>query len=132
MTGCLEIERQYHKRLIFVSVGIRNLGQQAAEFDTEHFIFVDREGRSFDPVDVRSDFNYAPWLLPRSGLIPPGKWRVGWLTSGTGWSVRSPVSRLRRPCRDTPGGFRWEPSHEDDWLGVAGWTGPPLTASSRS
>ena len=80
MTGCLEIERQYHKRLIFVSVGIRNLGQQAAEFDTEHFIFVDREGRSFDPVDVRSDFNYAPWLLPRSGLIPPGKWRVGWLT----------------------------------------------------
>ena len=35
MTGCLEIERQYHKRLIFVSVGIRNLGQQAEELDTE-------------------------------------------------------------------------------------------------
>lgn len=49
-TDCQVIERDFHKRLIFVVVALKNVGKQAVEFDVEHFLFVDRQGRSFDPV----------------------------------------------------------------------------------
>lgn len=79
VTDCSNIEQNVEKDLIFVAVSLRNTRNRPFRFDIENFLLIGRDGRTFDPVDVRSDFDYAPFLLPRAGLIPPGKDRTGWL-----------------------------------------------------
>lgn len=78
-TDCKPLEA-IQKEVILIQVEIQNTSEQAARFNVERFLFEDDDGDVFDPVDVRADFSYSPSLLPRSGLIPPGKSRTGWLT----------------------------------------------------
>lgn len=68
------------KKLILVAVKLTNTSGEPLNFDLESFLLSSQGGAVFDPVDVRADFNYDPFLLPRSGLIPPGKARDGWIT----------------------------------------------------
>ena len=79
-TDCLVIQRDYGGRLLFIEVSLHNTSDAPMRFDIKHFVLVGSDGTTFDPVDVRSQLHHDPSLLSRTGLIPPGAWRTGWLT----------------------------------------------------
>lgn len=76
---CAELTEASGKQLYIFQVVLRNDSESSVEFDVEHFLLVDADGSSVDPVDVRSDFDYPPWLFPPSGLIPPAATRSAYL-----------------------------------------------------
>lgn len=79
ITNCREYELR-GEQLILFAVKLTNTSGEPLNFDLEHFLLSARDGAVFDPVDVRAEFKYDPALLPRSGLIPPGKARAGYVT----------------------------------------------------
>jgi hypothetical protein len=79
VVGCPQIRADLDKELMLVSVYLRNHSDEAVRFEMDRFVATSPTS-SFDPVDVRSDFDYAPFLFPREGLIPPGARKTGWLT----------------------------------------------------
>lgn len=80
VTNCPSIEQRTDKELILVAVVLTNTSDEPLSFNLERFLLSARSGATYDPVDVRADWDYAPVLLPREGLIPPGKSRQGLIT----------------------------------------------------
>jgi hypothetical protein len=45
-----------------------------------NFVLTARDGRTFGPVDARSQAQYPPNFLPETGKVPPRSNLYGWLT----------------------------------------------------
>ena len=84
------------KDLLLVAVKLTDGTKSALSFNLENFLVVTSEGQTYDPVDVRSDYDYAPWLMPRSGLVAPGKSREALYTFDEQGNLRAQVVRLHR------------------------------------
>jgi hypothetical protein len=66
--------------ILFFYVGIRNETHSAHTYRLDNFILSSRDGRSSEPINVRSQANRPPDLLPQQAKIPPKGALRGWLT----------------------------------------------------
>jgi hypothetical protein len=80
VTDCRGVNNSTDKDLLLIAVVLTNTTDVALHFDIENFLIVTKANRTYDPVDIRSDFQYAPWLMPRAGLVAPHGSREAWLT----------------------------------------------------
>jgi hypothetical protein len=66
--------------VLFFYVGLKNVEDRAMKFNLRDFVLVTRDGRTFGPVNVRSQADKPPNFLPETGLLPPHSKVVGYLT----------------------------------------------------
>ena len=78
-TGCSSWERDGYDVLLFY-VALRNVDDRAASFNLRDFVLVSRNGRTFGPVNVRTQAEFPPNFLPETSKMPPNTNVVGYLT----------------------------------------------------
>ena len=105
MEDCTEVSEVTNKELIWIEATIANKGGEALRFDVERFLLGWRSGDVIDPVDVRADFEFAPFLFPLTGLITAGAERHAYVTfdgrfGDTAGGARSLSYAIRRETID--------------------------------
>jgi hypothetical protein len=78
-SGCSSWERTGYDVLVF-RVVLRNVDDRATSFNLRNFVLSARDGRSFGPVNVRSEAETPPNFLPETARIPPRSNLLGYLT----------------------------------------------------
>jgi hypothetical protein len=79
LSDCSSWENSGTDILIFF-VGIGNTSNRALSFDLRNFVLASRDGRTFGPVNVRSQATQPPDFLPETGKILPHSYISGNLT----------------------------------------------------
>lgn len=68
------------KDILLFDVGFENTSKKPATLVLRNLVLTDRNGRTYAPVNVRSEADYPPYFLNESQRLPPGgKWS-GWVT----------------------------------------------------
>jgi hypothetical protein len=66
--------------ILLFNVSLSNHTDRALSFSRRDFVLASRDGRTFGPVDVRSQATQPPNFLPDTGKILPQSSVRGWLT----------------------------------------------------
>jgi hypothetical protein len=66
--------------ILLFRILVRNRADRATTVRLRNFTLVSRDGRSFGPVNVRSEAEFPPSFLNETMLLPPRAQFVGWLT----------------------------------------------------
>ena len=68
------------KDILLFFVGIKNVSHKAVEIVLRNLDLQSRDGRTFGPVDVRSDATFPTSFLPETLKLPPKARWSGWVT----------------------------------------------------
>jgi hypothetical protein len=68
------------KDILLFEVGLKNTSSHAVTLGLQNLVLQSRDGRSFAPVNVRSEAKFPTGFLNETQKLPPGAKWVGWVT----------------------------------------------------